>query len=156
MIATNDFRRMTMRKMRTIAHFPLYAACACLASALSTGAFAQSTPLPKPEINQVSNSDAADTVNDPRIAASRASGEGRWKWVVPPVKMKGGFDDHDPIGLAAGELIPADCSINWIDPDTHKLYCFTSATSLVYFLDAPHANLARAEKGWRALKGPAS
>jgi hypothetical protein len=79
--------------------------------------------------------------------------QGMWKWVVPPVKMKGTFDDHDPIGLVAGKLIPADCSLNWTDPDTHKLYCFTSATSLVYFLDSPQTYLAEAEKNWRALKG---
>lgn len=145
-----------MPKMRGFAYFSLYVASAWLAGGLSTGVWAQSSPLPAPEVNQVSDNDMADTVNDPRIAAAHKSGMGTWKWVVPPVKMKGGFDDHDPIGLAAGKLIPADCSINWTDPDTHKLYCFTSATSLIYFLDAPHMNLARAEKGWHALKGPSS
>jgi hypothetical protein len=144
-----------MRKMRGSAAL-LLCASAWLAMGLGTGVLAQSGALPAPETTQVSNSDMADTVNDPRIAAAQNAGMGTWKWVVPPVKMKGGFDDHDPIGLAAGKLIPADCSINWIDPDTRKLYCFTSATSLVYFLDAPHMNLARAEKGWRALKGPSS
>jgi hypothetical protein len=145
-----------MRKTRSLAQVSLCAAGAWLANGLSTAGFAQSSGVPAPEINQVSNSDMADTVNDPRIAAAQNSHMGTWKWVVPPVKMKGGFADHDPIGLAAGKLIPADCSINWTNPDTHKLYCFTSATSLVYFLDAPHTNLARAEKGWRALKGPSS
>ncbi|MGH6818870.1 MAG: hypothetical protein ACREC1_08890 [Methylovirgula sp.] len=81
-------------------------------------------------------------------AAAQATHTGIWKAVVPPVKMKGAFDDHDPIGLAAGKMIPADCSINWTDPDTHKLYCFSTATSLVYFLNAPHTNIARATKGW--------
>jgi hypothetical protein len=145
-----------MGKMRGFASFAFCAAAAWLANGLGTAVLAQSTSVPSPEVTQVSNDDMADTVNDPRIAAAQKSGMGRWKWVVPPVKMNGGFNDHDPIGLAAGKLIPADCSINWTDPDTHKLYCFTSATSLVYFLDAPHMNLARAEKGWRALKGPSS
>ncbi|HVS75782.1 MAG TPA: hypothetical protein VHE11_02530 [Steroidobacteraceae bacterium] len=88
-------------------------------------------------------------------AATKALSEhkGIWKWVVPPARMKGTFDDHDPIGLVAGKLIPADCSFNWTDPDTHKLYCFTSATSLVYFLDSPQTYLAEAEKNWRALTG---
>lgn len=91
---------------------------------------------------------------DSAAAAKAPTGhEGIWKWVVPPVKMKGTFQDHDPIGLVAGKLIPADCSFNWTDPDTHKLYCFTSATSLVYFLDAPQTYLAQAQKNWRALKG---
>ncbi len=85
---------------------------------------------------------------DPRIAPAHAAQMGIWKAVVPPVKMKGAFDDHDPIGLAAGKQIPADCSINWTNPDTHKLYCFSSATSLVYFLNAPHTNIARATKRW--------
>jgi hypothetical protein len=88
-------------------------------------------------------------------AASKAQAghEGMWKWVVPPVKMKGAFDDHDPIGLVAGKLIPADCAFNWTDPDTHQLYCFTSATSLVFFLDSPQTYLPQAEKNWRALRG---
>jgi len=94
----------------------------------------------------------------PSAAARQAIAgqKGIWKWVVPPVRMKGGFDDHDPIGLVAGKLIPADCSFNWTDPDTHKLYCFTSATSLVYFLDAPQTYLAKAQKEWLALKDKAS
>lgn len=94
----------------------------------------------------------------PSTAASQAmSGhKGIWKWVVPPVRMQGAFDDHDPIGLVAGKLIPADCSFNWTDPDTQKLYCFTSATSLVYFLDAPQTYLAKAQKNWRALKDKAA
>jgi hypothetical protein len=81
-----------------------------------------------------------------------AGHKGVWKWAVPPTKMNGAFDDHDPIGLVAGKLIPADCSFNWTDPDTHKLYCFTSATSLVYFLDAPQTYIAQAQKNWRTLK----
>lgn len=87
--------------------------------------------------------------------ATKAMAEhpGMWKWVVPPVKMNGAFDDHDPIGLVAGKLIPADCAFNWTDPDTHKLYCFTSATSLVFFLDSPQTYIPEAEKNWRALKG---
>lgn len=88
------------------------------------------------------------TPDDPRAAASETAGTGIWKAVVPPIHMNGQFADHDPIGLAAGKLIPADCSINWTDPDTHKLYCFSSATSLVYFLNAPHTNIARATRGW--------
>jgi hypothetical protein len=85
-------------------------------------------------------------------AKAMAEHQGMWKWVVPPVKMNGAFDDHDPIGLVAGKLIPADCAFNWTDPDTHKLYCFTSATSLAFFLESPQTYLPEAEKNWRALK----
>lgn len=125
--------------------------------ALDGAALAQSADSPPgAKAQQAFDSDMADTVQDPRIAAARKSGKGIWKWVVPPVKMKGAFDDNDPIGLVAGKLIPADCSINWINPDTHKLYCFTSATSLVFFLDAPQNYLAEAEKSWQTLKGKPS
>jgi len=83
-------------------------------------------------------------------AVSHAHG-GIWKAAVPPVPMRGEFDDFDPLGVAAGARIKADCSLNWIDPDDGKLYCFSSGTSLEFFLDAPHANLERARSGWRSL-----
>ncbi|MFZ0558974.1 MAG: hypothetical protein WAN31_04825 [Methylovirgula sp.] len=106
-------------------------------------------------VNNQSNSAAAmkDTLQDPRIANAQGAEKGIWKWVVPPTKMKGAFDDNDPLGVIAGKKIPADCSINWTNPDTHRLYCFSSATSLVYFLYAPQTNIARAEKSWQGLKG---
>lgn len=78
--------------------------------------------------------------------------EGIWKAAVPPTgSMHGEFDSNDPVGVAAGARIAADCSINWVDPDTHKLYCFSSATSLVFFLEGPHVWLQRARKEWRGL-----
>jgi hypothetical protein len=96
------------------------------------------------------------TVNDPRIGDALAQHNGIWKWVVPPVKMKGAFEDHDPIGLVANKLIPADCSLNWTDPDTHRLYCFTSATSMVFFLEFPHTYLGEAQRNWLRLTGKPS
>jgi hypothetical protein len=106
------------------------------------------------EIRSVATSPRPDAVSV--AAKALAEHAGIWKWAVPPTKMNGMFDDHDPIGLVAGKLIPADCSFNWTDPDTHKLYCFTSATSLVYFLDSPQTYIAEAEKTWRALQGNSS
>jgi hypothetical protein len=74
---------------------------------------------------------------------------GIWKAATPPAgSMHGEFAGNDPLGLSAGAKIPADCSINWTDPDSGKLYCFSSATSLVVFLDAPHAYLRRAAQNW--------
>jgi len=81
--------------------------------------------------------------------SSAARGAGIWKAVVPPTPMKGEFDDFDPIGLAAGARIKADCSINWIDPDDGERYCFSSGTSLEFFLDHPHLSIARARAAWR-------
>jgi hypothetical protein len=85
--------------------------------------------------------------SDPALA-------GIWKAVSPrDGSMHGEFDSNDPIGLAAGVRIPADCSLNWVDPDFGQRYCFSSATSLVYFLNSPRAFLARARKTWSALNG---
>jgi hypothetical protein len=86
-------------------------------------------------------------------AMTRAAthGGGIWKVAVPPKSMKGEFDSLDPLGVAAGARIKADCSLNWINPDDGKLYCFSSGTSLEFFLDRPHASIERAEQGWRKL-----
>jgi hypothetical protein len=81
---------------------------------------------------------------------------GIWKAVVPPKAMKGEFDNMDPLGVAAGAKIPADCSLNWIDPDDGKLYCFVSGTSLEFFLDGPKTHLQQARAGWRKLTAPSS
>jgi hypothetical protein len=140
------------------ARTPLAGAMTALSiSCLGFGAFAQSANQMASDapVNDQANSAAAmnDTVQDPRIVHAQGGEKGIWKWVVPPVKMKGAFDDNDPLGVIAGKKIPADCSINWTDPDTHKLYCFSSATSLVYFLYAPQTDIARAEKSWQQLKG---
>lgn len=86
-------------------------------------------------------------------ATAEASHTGIWKAVVPaPGVMHGEFANEDPIGLTAGVRIRADCSINWVDPDQGRLYCFSSATSLVVFLEAPHAYLEKARAQWRRLE----
>ncbi|HVO48994.1 MAG TPA: hypothetical protein VMT29_21935 [Steroidobacteraceae bacterium] len=88
----------------------------------------------------------------PGATSSDPARAGIWKAVVPPTgSMQGEFDGNDPIGLSAGVLVPADCSINWVDPDTRKLYCFSSATSLVFFQTAPHTYLEQARRSWRSL-----
>jgi hypothetical protein len=75
---------------------------------------------------------------------------GIWKSFVPH-GVKGEFDNYDPVGLMAGALIHADCSINWRDPDTGKLFCFSTGTSLNYFQDFPKANTKRASEGFDRL-----
>ena len=77
--------------------------------------------------------------------------EGIWKAVVPPKSMTAEFDSFDPIGVAAGARIKADCSLNWINPDDGKRYCFSSGTSLEIFLDMPHAYLERAQLEWKTM-----
>jgi hypothetical protein len=78
-------------------------------------------------------------------------GGGIWKAAVPPKPMRGEFDNYDPLGVAAGARIKADCSLNWINPDGGRRYCFSSGTSLEFFLDQPQANLQRARRSWRRM-----
>ena len=78
---------------------------------------------------------------------------GIWKAAVPPKPMSGEFDSLDPLGVAAGARIKADCSLNWINPDDGARYCFSSGTSLEFFLESPHANIASARAAWRKLNG---
>ncbi len=85
------------------------------------------------------------------ISVADGRGDGIWKAAVPPAPMQGEFDSLDPLGVAAGARIKADCSLNWIDPDVGKRYCFSSGTSLEFFLDEPRANLERAQAGWRRM-----
>jgi len=103
----------------------------------------------------VSVSSATDQGDIRSAAAGQGAGStdparaGIWKAIAPSDDlMHGEFDDHDPIGLTSGVKIKADCSINWVDPDSGKRYCFSSATSLVLFLDAPQSYLARASSSW--------
>ena len=96
---------------------------------------------------------AAASHAQPAATGTAPSG-GIWKAAVPPKPMRGEFDSLDPLGVAAGARIKADCSLNWIDPDDGKLYCFSSGTSLEFFLDKPQANLERARTRWREMTAP--
>jgi hypothetical protein len=86
------------------------------------------------------------------FGATDADHAGIWKAATPRGgSMHGEFANNDPLGLAAGVAIWADCSINWTDPDSGRRYCFSSATSLVVFLESPRSYLARAVAGWSLL-----
>lgn len=90
----------------------------------------------------------------PLIAGERdMSGDpdsnGIWKAFVPE-GTKGELGSNDPLGLIAGKQIKADCSLNWRHQDG-RLFCFSSGTSLVYFLQMPNTNMKRAEEAWKKL-----
>jgi hypothetical protein len=85
------------------------------------------------------------------INATDPDHAGIWKAATPPSgSIRGEFGNNDPVGLSAGARVWADCSINWVDPDSGRRYCFSSATSLQVFLETPHAYLARAVQNWGA------
>lgn len=87
-----------------------------------------------------------------QAGAAHTHAGGIWKAVVPAHAMQAEFDRFDAYGLAVGARIQADCSLNWIDPDDGRRYCFASGTSLVYFLESPKTYLAQARGYWQALK----
>ena len=76
---------------------------------------------------------------------------GIWKSYVPR-GVQGEFNNYDPVGLMAGVLIHTDCSINWRNPDTNKLYCFTTGTSFNYFQDWPKAYSRKAGEALEQLQ----
>lgn len=96
---------------------------------------------------------AATAAGAPRAADPAAKPGGIWKAAVPARPMKGEFGNLDPMGVAAGARILADCSINWVSPDDGARYCFSSGTSLEFFLDSPQHNIDRARAGWLKLQG---
>jgi hypothetical protein len=93
----------------------------------------------------------AQSASATTASSPAARSGGIWKAAVPMKPMKGEFDNLDPLGVAAGARIEADCSLNWINPDDDKRYCFSSGTSLEIFLDQPQVNLERARAAWQRL-----
>lgn len=76
---------------------------------------------------------------------------GIWK-SYSPRGLYGEFHNYDPVGLMAGALIHTDCSINFTDPDTHKIYCFNSATSQTYFANWPKTYARKAAESLQKIK----
>jgi len=92
----------------------------------------------------LASSSAPMLAGEPSMGTKPNAGEvGIWK-AYAPRGMKGELNNYDPIGLIAGALIHADCSLNWRDPDNGKLYCFSSSASLLSFQDWPKANSRKA------------
>ena len=60
-------------------------------------------------------------------------------------ESKGEFDDSCAMGLADGQMVNTDCSVNWTDEDG-KVYCFSSENSKAAFLKDPKGNIAKAKK----------
>jgi hypothetical protein len=89
------------------------------------------------------------------ISSGAYAQQGVWKaYTPPPGTLIGEFGSNDPVGLASGAEIKADCSLSWIDPADDKLYCFSSGTSMQLFLEEPQSYIAQARKAWVRLHPP--
>jgi len=58
---------------------------------------------------------------------------------------EGEFDDQCAMGLASGQSIKTDCSVNWTDEDGH-IYCFSTESSKEAFLKDPAGNIKKAQE----------
>jgi YHS domain-containing protein len=82
---------------------------------------------------------AAEDAATPATPASPASPAAT---AVPP---KGEFDNSCTMGLASGQVVKTDCSINWTAPDG-KVYCFSREASKETFLKNPSENIQKAKE----------
>jgi len=58
---------------------------------------------------------------------------------------EGEFGDSCAMGLADGQIVQTDCSVNWTDEDG-RVYCFSSESSKEAFLKDPEGNIAKAKE----------
>ncbi|MGB6195610.1 MAG: hypothetical protein WBF49_04625, partial [Methyloceanibacter sp.] len=68
---------------------------------------------------------------------------------------KGEFDNSCAMGLADGQMVKTDCSVNWTAPDG-KVYCFSSDKSKETFLKNAEANIKKAQDFVSAKKSAAA
>jgi YHS domain-containing protein len=64
---------------------------------------------------------------------------------TPAATPKGEFDDSCAMGLASGQVVKTDCSVNWTAPDG-KVYCFSTEASKAAFLKNPDENIQKAKE----------
>jgi YHS domain-containing protein len=72
-----------------------------------------------------------------------------------PAAVNGQFDDYCAMGLAEGQSVKTDCSINWTAEDG-KVYCFSSEASKETFLKNPTENIQKAREFFIAKDNAAS
>ena len=71
----------------------------------------------------------------------------------PPSAPKGEFNDSCAMGLASGQVVKTDCSVNWTAPDG-KVHCFSTEASKEAFLKNPDENIQKAREFFVAKDNP--
>ena len=72
--------------------------------------------------------------------------------LVSMTGFAGEYKDHCAAGLAIYEvLVETDCSVNWTDQRTGKVYCFSSDGTMEEFLEDVDANIAKANEKFTEL-----
>ncbi len=65
-------------------------------------------------------------------------------WAAEPIPAKGEFGNHCAEGLATGQSISTDCTIQWTDSATKKVYCFSSEKAKQDFAKDTAGNVKKA------------
>jgi hypothetical protein len=68
---------------------------------------------------------------------------------TPAPSAKGEFGDSCAMGLAEGQTVKTDCSVNWTAPDG-KVYCFSTEGSKAAFLKNADENIQKAKEFYLA------
>jgi YHS domain-containing protein len=87
---------------------------------------------------------AAEDAANPATPAAQASPASPAASATP-VPTKGEFDNSCAMGLAEGQTVKTDCSVNWTAEDG-KVYCFSSKASKETFLKNPAENIQKARE----------
>ena len=80
----------------------------------------------------------------PALAAEDAPAASQTMSPVP-APAKGEFDNSCAMGLAEGQTVKTDCSVNWTAPDG-KVYCFSTEGSKTAFLKNADENIQKAKE----------
>jgi YHS domain-containing protein len=68
------------------------------------------------------------------------------------IAAKGEFDNMCAQGLATGQKVETDCSVNATIKG--KTYCFGNEQAKAEFMKNPDANLAKAQANYQSMKKP--
>ena len=66
-------------------------------------------------------------------------------------QTNGEFDNNCSQALVRGRLIPTDCITNWVDPESHKTYCFGNDKLKEAFSKDTKGNAAKAEENFKKI-----
>jgi len=91
----------------------------------------------------------------PSIAADQSPTTAPAMTPSPAAAPKGEFNDSCAMGLASGQVVKTDCSVNWTAPDG-KVYCFSTEASKEAFLKNPDENIQKAREFFLAKDNSAT
>ena len=65
----------------------------------------------------------------------------------------GQYGNHCAYGLTMGKQVPTDCHVNWVDPASHKKYCFLNEENKANWAKDTATNIKKANEEYTKLAG---